>query len=342
MKDRYWLIQRKGVFYLQDSSTFKKESLRTKDRTEAEKIRNARNDSARQPQMAAAMAKAYLFVKDPKLATRTWSEVMEEMARNGQPQTQERCRREIRTKALDPLRNKPLVETTAEDFLHVLRSGGIMLSEFLRRMQNLALGMGWIAWPVLPPKLWPKVQKRVKRGITRLEHERILTSEKSTERRLYYELLWEIGAAQSDAARLTTENIHWPSKTLSYQRLKLGPESKPAVISIGERLEQIIRQLPSSGPLFPHISTLKDSDRSAEFYRRCKLLGISGVSLHSYRYSWAERAKECGYPERFAQVALGHNSRAVHAAYARAAVPVCPPLEEYEKKLVQVEFKKAV
>jgi hypothetical protein len=36
MKDRYWLIQRKGVFYLQDSSTAKKESLRTKDRSEAD------------------------------------------------------------------------------------------------------------------------------------------------------------------------------------------------------------------------------------------------------------------------------------------------------------------
>src|SRR6478736_94866 len=44
-------------------------------------------------------------------------------------------------------------------------------------------------------------------------------------------------------ARLTADNVDWRSRTLSYQRLKLGPESKPAVISIGERLEQILRQL---------------------------------------------------------------------------------------------------
>jgi hypothetical protein len=53
--------------------------------------------------------------------------------------------------------------------------------------------------------------------------------------------------------------------------------------------------------------------------------------LHSYRYAWAERAKTCGYPERFAQEALGHNSKAVHRAYAKKAKVKLPSLEEYEK-----------
>jgi integrase len=74
------------------------------------------------------------------------------------------------------------------------------------------------------------------------------------------------------------------------------------------------------------------NDRAAEFYRRCKLLKLSGISLHSYRYAWAERAKSAGYPERFAQEALGHSSRAVHQAYARKAVVLVPPLEHYEKQ----------
>jgi integrase len=59
-------------------------------------------------------------------------------------------------------------------------------------------------------------------------------------------------------------------------------------------------------------------------------LGISGVTLHSYRYAWAERAKEAGYPERFAMQALGHSSKAVHRAYAKKAQVVLPPLENYE------------
>ena len=46
----------------------------------------------------------------------------------------------------------------------------------------------------------------------------------------------------------------------------------------------------------------------------------------------AERARTCGYPERFAQEALGHNSKTVHRAYARHAKVVLPSLESFEKK----------
>ena len=61
-------------------------------------------------------------------------------------------------------------------------------------------------------------------------------------------------------------------------------------------------------------------------------LGISGVTLHSYRYAWAERAKTVGYPERFAQEALGHNSKAVHRAYAKRALMKIPSLKDYEQR----------
>jgi len=105
-----------------------------------------------------------------------------------------------------------------------------------------------------------------------------------------------------------------------------------AQLSISKSLECILSQLPTSGALFPKISKSRDNARSAEFCRRLKLLGISGVSLHSYRYAWAERAKTCGYPERFAQAALGHNSKAVHRAYAKNAQVLIPSLEDYEQR----------
>jgi len=76
---------------------------------------------------------------------------------------------------------------------------------------------------------------------------------------------------------------------------------------------------------------VRSGDRATEFKQRCEGLGIGGVSLHSYRYAWAERAKSCGYPERFAQGALGHNSKAVHRAYARKGKVIVPALESYEK-----------
>ena len=66
-----------------------------------------------------------------------------------------------------------------------------------------------------------------------------------------------------------------------------------------------------------------------------RTLGITGLSLHSYRYAWAERATVAGYPERFVQLALGHNSKAVHRACAKKAQVTLPPLEEYERERTQ-------
>lgn len=42
-----------------------------------------------------------------------------------------------------------------------------------------------------------------------------------------------------------------------------------------------------------------------------------------------------GYPERFAQLALAHGSKAVHRAYSRRAQVTLPPLEDYEASAVK-------
>jgi len=77
---------------------------------------------------------------------------------------------------------------------------------------------------------------------------------------------------------------------------------------------------------------MDEKHRASLFQRACRRVNVTGISLHSYRYSWAERARKAGYPERFAQEALGHNSKAVHRAYARKAKVELPPLEDYEKR----------
>jgi len=89
------------------------------------------------------------------------------------------------------------------------------------------------------------------------------------------------------------------------------------MVHLGQEALNLFKGLPAEGPLFPYLSTVHPCGRATEFKQRCAGLGIQGVTLHSYRYAWAERAKTCGYPERFAQEALGHNSKAVHRAYAR-------------------------
>ena len=100
-------------------------------------------------------------------------------------------------------------------------------------------------------------------------------------------------------------------------------------------VEAVLKTLPGVGPLFPRLRKMNSGHRATEFTRICRRVGIEGVTLHSYRYAWAERAKQCGYPERFAQEALGHNSKAVHRAYSRKAKVRLPSLASYEKQMAE-------
>ena len=284
--------------------------------------------------MNITIAKAYLIGADPKLMERTWAYVMEEFCLIGKETTRQRRRRAIKSKAFNSIRNKKMIETTAEEFLTVIKSNGSSVNHVLRCLHNLALGMGWLLSPVMAPKLWPKIEKKPRRAITSEEHLKIIQAENHPERKSYYELLWEIGAAQTDGANLTTTGIDWDNRVLSYRRQKTG---ELCMLEIGSRLETLLKNLPSEGPLFPKISKLKDKDRAAEFRRRCRILKIEGVSLHSYRYAWASRAKRLGMPERFAQSALGHGSLSVHREYAKDGAAICPSLENYEK--LQTERK---
>lgn len=328
MKEKYWLSKRGSMFYSIDSQTRERKSLGTADRREAQKIIQAKNESTKRPGLGLSLAKAYIAAYDQTLVNRTWQFVMDEYCSRGQPQTQDMRRRKLKHAAFHQLRDKSLIETTSQDFMAVLRVHNVFVHSVLKNLHNLAIGMGWLPWPVLAPKLWPRLESEAKRGITAEEHARILAAEQNVERKRYYELLWDTGASQTDAANLCAENVNWNSRTLAYQRRKTRSW---AHLTIGPRLEALIKASPPTGLLFPKIASLSEKHRSAEFWRRCHLLGIKGVSLHSYRYAWAERAKMAGYPERFAQEALGHNSKAVHRAYARGAIVQVPSLEKYEQ-----------
>jgi integrase len=336
------MFQRSGVFYaIQDNLSGRQESLRTRNRAEAERLLHAKNEAAREPLLNRDLGRVYLSASDPDSTKRTWRAVMKEIRTHGRPSTQLRYDRAMRDTALNGLRDKPIIETTAADLLAALRAGNRCTNHYLRRVHNLALGLGWLNWPLLPPKMWPKINWREKRGITLEEHHQITSTECNAERRLYYELLWATGGSQSDVVNLTSDNIDWANRILWFHRAKLKREAEPARITIGAKLEALLRRLPDEGPLFPYWSQTTANDRAAEFRRRSRILKIEGVSLHSYRYAWAERAFECGYPERYAQAALGHSSKAVHQAYARRAKVVCPSLEEYENKVIPLPLASA-
>lgn len=231
-------------------------------------------------------------------------------------------------KALDPIRKVPLIETRSEHFLNVIQGGTVSTNIFLRRLHGFAVGMKWLPWPVLTPRQWPRVKFKSRRGITLEEHQKLLAREKDPEKRAFLELLWHVGAAQIDLVSLTAENVDWSNRTICYSRRKTG---KPAILRFGDEVTAILQRLPGSGPLFPNWSKLTSAQRADRFHTRCESLGISGVSMHSYRYAWAERAAEAGYPERYAQQALGHASAAIHRAYAKKARVEVPPLEDFER-----------
>lgn len=329
MKNQYTLFRRGDVFYVQERATGRQTSLRTKDETEARSLLHARNEAQRQPVLNLHLARAYLAASDPAFVQRTWQSVMDQLQARGKDSSRERYQTVFKSHAFDGLRHKTLLETTADDFLAVFKDGKVSIVCFLKRLHNFALSLGWIAVPIVAPCLWPKYEPKERRGITRDEHEALLAREQVAEWGLYLELLWETGAAQSDAVNFTAEDIDWPSRTISYFRQKTG---SLAQFTISHALETVLRQLPTTGALFANLSRFSANDRASRFRRRCHKAGVVGVTLHCYRYAWAERAKMVGMPERFAQAALGHNSKAIHRAYAKKAVVIAPSLEDYERK----------
>jgi hypothetical protein len=97
---KYRLFRRRnGVFYWQENVSSKQGTLRTTESREAERLLNAMNESYREPTLNLNLARAYLAAHDPKMATRPWQAVMNEMATHGIPSTQARCARAFRSKS---------------------------------------------------------------------------------------------------------------------------------------------------------------------------------------------------------------------------------------------------
>ena len=348
MKQQFRLYRRRnGIFYLQHTHTGKQESLKTSNRGAAERLWHARNEAQLQPQINREIAHAYLTACDPESKTRTWSHVMTALVETKSGSNKERYETAIKDKAFDVIRRLLLVETKPEDLLKSLRADGQKVSTnyYLRRFHNFALDMQWLLRPLLNRRTWPKIKHPKKRAIRFDEYQKIIEREQNPERKLFYQLLWHLGGSQTDVACLRGENIDREKRIICYQRAKVDDldDQPPAVIHYSNAVAEILAKLPKDGFLFPYLASVDCKDRANEFRQRCEGLGIKGLTLHSFRYAWAERARKVGMPERFAAEVLGHKSKAVHRAYAKGAEVKVPALEEYEKvfsqsKVVQVHF----
>lgn len=295
MKSRFRLYRRPkgGVFYAHDSETGKQESLGTKDRAEATTLLSAKNESFRQPQLNLHIAMAYLAGTDSGVSTRTWQDALNAIIETKNSSTKDRWVRAAKEKALDAIRTRIFLETQAEQLFVCLKAGTISTNVHLRKLHNFCIAMNRLPWPIIPKRLWPEVRFQPKRAITIEERQLIIEREKNPERRNFYELCWHLGGSQTEIANLKAEDIDWPNRTIAYTRLKAG---SLAMIHFGADIEAVLRRLSVVGPLFPYLQTVRCGDRATEYKQRCEGLSIKGVSLHSYRYAWAERAKQCGYP----------------------------------------------
>jgi integrase len=332
VKLRYRLFQRStGIFFIEDRVTGKQASLQTRDKAAAQRIFNAKNESHHQPAINLQIARAYLTAIDPMVAKRSWQHVMQEIVKFKKGPTLQRWHTAIKDKAFDSIRALPLLETQAEHLMRVLESGTVSTNVHLRKLHNFCMDMNWLPWPVIPKKQWPAVVYKEKRAITAEEHAAILAAEVNKERKVFYHLCWHLGGSQGDIACLNGEDVDWENSTVSFTRKKT---KVPVIVRLGSEALNLLKDLTAEGPLFPYLATVRAGDRATEFRSRCRQLNINGVTLHSYRYAWAERALKCGYPERFAMENLGHNSKAVHRAYAKRALMKLPSLEEYERQAV--------
>ena len=275
MLNKYRLFQRaKGVFYWQDNESAKQGSLRTKNRRSAEKLLHPRNEGHRLPTLNLTMARAYTF-----RARREdeHAHLDGRHARDGHPRHRLQPRTLRANLLLESVRFGPPQAPRPDNGRG--HSNGHSVAHYLRGLHNLACDLGWLAWPILAKRVWPKIRSKHRRAVTAEEHAKIIASEKNPEKRAYYEFLYETGAAQSDAAELTAENIDWQNGLLVYHRKKLGPDSEPVRLNIGAKLRELLESLPQSGDLFPTIKRAKPNARSTEFRRRCRIAGVSGVSL---------------------------------------------------------------
>jgi integrase len=223
MKQRYRVFLRPwGVYYCEDLTTKKQETLKTRDKDEAYRIVAARNENEEAPAFSLHLARVYWKAGDPTGATRTWQDVMDEIPKLKTGETHHRWLTAIKDTALDTIRKVVVLETSADHFLKVLENGSVSTNIYLRRIHNFALDMNWLPWPVLPKKRWPKIQFKKKRAITWDEHQKIVAAERNPERRTFYQLAWQLGASQSDLAFLEATDINWQERVIAFHRKKTG------------------------------------------------------------------------------------------------------------------------
>jgi hypothetical protein len=93
MKNRYRKFRRGNVWWCQDNLTGKQESLRTKDKAEAMRLFDLKNQPHNFAGFHQQMARTHLLVSDAESLKRVWQTVMDEIIRTKTGSTKNRWER---------------------------------------------------------------------------------------------------------------------------------------------------------------------------------------------------------------------------------------------------------
>ena len=105
-------------------------------------------------------------------------------------------------------------------------------------------------------------------------------------------MCWHLGGSQTDIANLKAKDIDFANRTIAYTRQKKG---SLAMIHFGDEIEMVLRRLPSAGPLFPYLRSVRCGDRAAAATaaRRRRLLpqqDLRGATVDDRREGERQRA----------------------------------------------------
>tara|TARA_Y100001934_G_C11705689_1_gene474360 strand:+ start:158 stop:526 length:369 start_codon:yes stop_codon:yes gene_type:complete len=95
---------------VENNQTGKQSSLKTRDRSEAEQLLNARNQDSSQTQLNREIGLTYIKGSDPELANRTWQKVFDAVCSVGLETTQSRRGRLYGKSCFDVIRDKRLLK----------------------------------------------------------------------------------------------------------------------------------------------------------------------------------------------------------------------------------------
>jgi len=244
------------------------------------------------------------------------------------------------------LRHKRVIDTVANDFQEALKNAGVSLVEFGRKFHNYAMNHRLIPYAIMGKEMWPKIDTDpVSRSITEGEHLTIVGYLSNPSLKPYNDhankhqgtmpemwrdewvnwlwFLWFTGASSADAANMKAECIRWGEGVLEYKRGKwIKPERHAPVrvaIAKGGQFEKLLKRLPAAGNLFPLLSLRRSDERAKTFAGVIGCLGIPKVTIHGYRFAFAERAKEAGMSTEDRMASLGHADYDMHHHYDKNA-----------------------